>query len=42
MKIKLDENVVREAVAVLRELGHDVTTVPEEDMSGWSDDESGP
>ena len=42
MKIKLDENVVREAVAVLRELDHDVTTVPEEDMSGWSDDDIRP
>ncbi len=42
MKIKLDENVVREAVAVLRELGHDVTTVPEQEMSGWSDDDIWP
>ncbi len=42
MKIKLDENVVREAAATLQELGHDVVTVPEQEMSGWDDDDIWP
>ena len=39
MKIKLDENVTTEAVAQLEAMGHDVVTVPEQEMAGWDDDE---
>lgn len=37
MRIKLDENPPAELAADLRELGHDVATVPEEGPAGRSD-----
>ena len=38
MKIKLDENIPLRAQAVLQRLGHEVDTVPQEDLAGSSDD----
>lgn len=38
MKIKVDENIGRSGVNLLRQTGHDVTTVPEEGLSGSADD----
>lgn len=38
MKIKLDENIPSDLCATLRELGHDVDSVPDEGLSGHSDD----
>ena len=37
MKIKLDENLPRRLVDVLAALGHDVDTVPEEQIAGRDD-----
>ncbi|HEX5256704.1 MAG TPA: DUF5615 family PIN-like protein [Mycobacterium sp.] len=37
MKVKLDENVTQEAVAVLVDAGHDVHTVRSEQLVGASD-----
>lgn len=37
MKLKLDENLPEQLAIRLRELGHDVHTVPEESLSGQSD-----
>jgi len=37
MKLKIDENLGREAEAVLRSHGHDVMTVPEEGLCSTSD-----
>ncbi len=37
MKLKLDENVDPRAVAILRTAGHDVATVPDEQLSGQPD-----
>ena len=42
MKIRLDENVARGVAELLRELGHDVLTVPEQGMSGRNDDDIWP
>lgn len=39
MKIKLDENLPARLVAVLQRHGHDVDTVPEEQLSGRPDTE---
>jgi len=38
MKLKLDENLPASLVVVLRGLGHDVDTVPEEGLAGCHDD----
>lgn len=38
MRIKLDENLPYRLVDVLTDLGHDVDTVPEEALSGCSDE----
>lgn len=38
MKIKVDENIGRSGVNLLRQAGHDVMTVPEEGLSGSADD----
>ena len=38
MKIKLDENLPGRLVALLEDLGHDVDTVPMEEIAGRSDD----
>lgn len=37
MLIKLDENLPTELKIVLRQLGHDVDTVPEEGLGGLDD-----
>ncbi len=39
MKIKLDENLPHHLAALLRELGHDVHTTPQENLSGSADRE---
>ena len=39
MKLKLDENLGRQAKALLENAGHDVTTVPEEGLSSAPDQE---
>lgn len=38
MKIKLDENMPVRLVEILRELGHDTDTVPEEGLTGRPDE----
>lgn len=38
MKIKLDENLPLRLVEILRELGHDVDTVPQEGLVGRCDE----
>jgi len=38
MKIKLDENLPTELVEALGRFGHDVDTVPQEGMAGYTDD----
>lgn len=38
MKIKVDENIGRSGVNLLRQAGHDVMTVPEEGLSGSADE----
>jgi predicted nuclease of predicted toxin-antitoxin system len=38
MKLKLDENLPEQLVVALRQLGHDVHTVPEEFLSGHPDE----
>lgn len=35
MRIKLDENMPFSLAALLRSAGHNVSTVPEENLSGW-------
>ncbi|MFW6133624.1 MAG: DUF5615 family PIN-like protein [Planctomycetota bacterium] len=37
MQIKIDENLPRRAAELLRELGHDVQTVAQEDLTGAED-----
>ncbi|MEW6266524.1 MAG: DUF5615 family PIN-like protein [Thermodesulfobacteriota bacterium] len=37
MKIKLDENMPLALVGMPRSAGHEVATVPEEDLSGFED-----
>lgn len=37
MKIKLDENIPTDLVAVLAQLGHEVDTVPQEGLAGAMD-----
>lgn len=39
MKIKLDENVPLRLTALLKTLGHDADTVPDEGLAGHSDSE---
>lgn len=39
MKIKLDENIPLRAQAVLHKLGHDVDTVPQENLAGCIDEQ---
>ncbi len=39
MKIKLDENIPHRLVLLLTELGHDTDTVPEEGLTGRSDND---
>jgi predicted nuclease of predicted toxin-antitoxin system len=38
LRIKTDENIGRDAVRFLRNHGHDVMTVREQDLGGYSDD----
>lgn len=38
MLIKVDEDLPRAVAARLRELGHDASTVREQEMGGWPDD----
>jgi predicted nuclease of predicted toxin-antitoxin system len=38
LKIKVDENIGRRGVEFLRQAGHDVMTVPEQNLSGAHDD----
>ena len=38
MRIKLDENLPHRLVPLLTELGHDVDTVPDEQLAGQDDD----
>ena len=38
MKIKVDENIGRSGVNLLRQAGHDVLTVPEQGLSGKADE----
>jgi len=38
VKIKVDENIGNSAVGLLRERGHDVATVREQELSGCADD----
>jgi hypothetical protein len=38
LKIKVDENIGRSGVNLLRQAGHDVMTVPEQELSGSADD----
>ena len=37
MKVKLDENMPLSLCKVLKEMGHDIDTVPEENLSGHAD-----
>jgi predicted nuclease of predicted toxin-antitoxin system len=37
VKLKLDENLPRQLVPILTSLGHDVDTVPDEDLAGQDD-----
>lgn len=37
MRLKLDENLGRRIASILREAGHDVVTVVDEDLMGASD-----
>ncbi len=37
MKLKLDENLGHRALAILHGAGHDVTTVPQQNISGIPD-----
>lgn len=39
MKAKLDENLGRSCAAMLAASGHDVSTVPEQGMSSWADEQ---
>jgi Domain of unknown function (DUF5615) len=39
MKLKLDENLPLSLATLLKELGHDVETVPGEGLTGCADDE---
>lgn len=39
MNVKLDENLPATAATILRRLGHDVDTIPEEGLSGRPDDD---
>lgn len=41
MKVKLDENVPNDAVAIFAEHGHDVHTIVDENLVGHSDDDVG-
>lgn len=38
MKIKVDENIGRSGVNLLRQAGHDVMTVPDQGLSGAADE----
>lgn len=38
MKFKLDENIGKRAAAMLRDAGHDVSTVTEQSLNGASDE----
>ena len=38
MRIKIDEDLPREAVRLLQNLGHDAISVLDQGMSGWKDD----
>ena len=38
MKLKLAENLPRQLVQILSDLGHDVDTVPDEQLAGRNDD----
>ncbi|MBN2498183.1 MAG: DUF5615 family PIN-like protein [Deltaproteobacteria bacterium] len=42
MKVKLDENVPAACAETVRAMGHDVLTVEDQAMAGWSDDEIWP
>jgi predicted nuclease of predicted toxin-antitoxin system len=38
VRLKLDENLPRQLVPILTDLGHDVDTVPDEHLAGQDDD----
>jgi len=38
LRIKVDENIGRSGVSLLRQAGHDVMTVPEQELSGAADE----
>jgi predicted nuclease of predicted toxin-antitoxin system len=38
VRLKLDENLPRQLVPILTDLGHDVDTVPDEYLAGQDDD----
>ena len=39
MKAKLDENLGRSCAAMLAASGHDISTIPEQGMSSWPDEQ---
>jgi predicted nuclease of predicted toxin-antitoxin system len=38
VRLKLDENIGRSGLELLKQAGHDVTTVPEQGLAGKSDE----
>ncbi len=38
MRVKVDEDLPRAVVDILRGAGHEATTVPDQGWTGWTDD----